>query len=75
MRRRPARPRPRRWLRHRSRQRPLATRGLDVFGIDLSPGMVELARHAYPHLRFDVGALEDLTVADATLGGLLARYS
>lgn len=53
----------------------LGARGLDVFGIDLSPGMVELARRTYPHLRFDVGELENLTVPDATLGGALAWYS
>ncbi len=53
----------------------LAARGLDVFGIDLSPRMVQVARHAHPHLRFDVGALEDLPAPAATLGGLLAWYS
>ncbi|GGK11195.1 methyltransferase [Pilimelia anulata] len=53
----------------------LATRGLDVFGTDLSLGMIEVARRTYPHLRFDVGALEDLPVPDATLGGVLAWYS
>ncbi|GAB7191160.1 class I SAM-dependent methyltransferase [Kineococcus sp. NUM-3379] len=53
----------------------LAARGLDVFGVDLSPGMVELARRTRPHLRFDVGALEELPVPSATLGGLLAWYS
>lgn len=53
----------------------LSARGLDVFGVDLSPVMVELARRTYPHLRFDVGALEDLPVPDTTLGGLLAWYS
>lgn len=53
----------------------LSARGLDVFGVDLSPGMVDLARRTYPHLRFDVGALEDLPVPDTALGGLLAWYS
>ena len=53
----------------------LAARGLDVSGIDLSPRMVEVARRTHPHLRFDVGALEDLPVPDASLGGLLAWYS
>ncbi|PPK98323.1 methyltransferase family protein [Kineococcus xinjiangensis] len=53
----------------------LAARGLDVSGVDLSPGMVDLARRTRPHLRFDVGALEDLPATDATLGGLLAWYS
>lgn len=53
----------------------LAARGLEVFGVDLSPGMVEVARHTHPQLRFDVGALEDLPIPDASLGGLLAWYS
>lgn len=53
----------------------LAARGLDVFGIDLSFRMVEEARRKYPHLRFDIGAIEDLHVPDAALGGLLAWYS
>lgn len=53
----------------------LAARGLEVFGVDLSPGMVEVARRTHPQLRFDVGALEDLPVPDASLGGLLAWYS
>ena len=30
--------------------------GLPVFGIDLSPGMIEVARRTYPGLRFEVGA-------------------
>jgi ubiquinone/menaquinone biosynthesis C-methylase UbiE len=53
----------------------LAARGLEVSGVDLSPGMVDVARCTHPQLRFDVGALEDLPVPDASLGGLLAWYS
>lgn len=53
----------------------LAARGLEVFGVDLSPGMVEVARRIHPQLRFDIGALEDLPVPDASPGGLLAWYS
>jgi SAM-dependent methyltransferase len=49
--------------------------GLDAFGIDLSPGMVEVARRAYPHLRFDVGSTEALELPDNCLGGALAWYS
>ena len=33
----------------------LARLGLDAFGIDLSPGMVEVARRDHPGLRFAVG--------------------
>jgi ubiquinone/menaquinone biosynthesis C-methylase UbiE len=49
--------------------------GLDAFGIDLSPGMVALARRTYPHLRFEVGSMLALDLPDASLGGLLANYS
>ena len=49
--------------------------GLSAFGIDLSPGMVEVARRTYPGLRFDVGALAALDLADAGLGGIVAWYS
>jgi SAM-dependent methyltransferase len=49
--------------------------GLDAFGIDLSPGMVELARRTYRGLRFEVGSMLALDLPDAGLGGLLAYYS
>ncbi len=49
--------------------------GLDVFGVDLSPGMLAVARRAYPDLRFEVGSMLALDVPDRSLGGLLAHYS
>ncbi|MBE1486771.1 class I SAM-dependent methyltransferase [Plantactinospora soyae] len=49
--------------------------GLDVFGIDLSPGMIDHARRTYPALRFEVGSMLALDLPDASLGGLLAYYS
>ncbi|WP_052851081.1 class I SAM-dependent DNA methyltransferase [Streptomyces avicenniae] len=49
--------------------------GLDAFGIDLSPVMIDLARAAYPELRFEVGSMDALDVADDTLEGVLAWYS
>ncbi|MGK5519172.1 class I SAM-dependent DNA methyltransferase [Micromonospora sp. URMC 107] len=49
--------------------------GLDAFGIDLSPRMVEIARRAHPELRFEVGAMPDLELPDAALGGIVAWYS
>jgi SAM-dependent methyltransferase len=49
--------------------------GVDAFGIDLSPVMVDLARHAHPHLRFDVGSITALNQPDVTAGGVLAWYS
>lgn len=53
----------------------LAARGLHVIGIDLSPGMVATAAQTHPGLDFRIGQLEDLPLAAATLGGLLAWYS
>jgi SAM-dependent methyltransferase len=49
--------------------------GVDVFGIDLSPGMLEIARRDHPGLRFDVGSMTTLDVPDAALAGLMAYYS
>jgi ubiquinone/menaquinone biosynthesis C-methylase UbiE len=53
----------------------LAALGLDAFGIDLSPGMITVARRAYPHLRFEVGSLAALDLPDGVLAGALAWYS
>ncbi|MEV7992881.1 class I SAM-dependent methyltransferase [Streptomyces sp. NPDC086077] len=39
--------------------------GVPVFGVDLSPGMVALARRAYPALRFHVGTMTRLDLPDA----------
>ena len=49
--------------------------GLDVAGLDLSPGMVQVARRRYPHLRFEVGSLAALPHPDAGLAGALLWYS
>jgi ubiquinone/menaquinone biosynthesis C-methylase UbiE len=49
--------------------------GVDVFGVDLSPGMVEVARAAHPQLRFQVGSMLSLDLPDASVGGLMAWYS
>ncbi|MBK3574022.1 class I SAM-dependent methyltransferase [Streptomyces sp. MBT65] len=49
--------------------------GVQAFGIDLSPHMVALAREAHPRLRFQVGSMTSLDVADGTLGGIIALYS
>jgi ubiquinone/menaquinone biosynthesis C-methylase UbiE len=48
---------------------------MDVFGIDLSPRMIALARKTYPHLRFDIGTMTDLALGDGAVRGLLAWYS
>ncbi|MGW5261527.1 class I SAM-dependent DNA methyltransferase [Microbispora sp. NPDC004025] len=49
--------------------------GLPVFGIDLSPQMVALARRQHPGLRFDEGSMTALDLPDRTLGGILSMYS
>ena len=53
----------------------LHERGLDAFGIDLSPGMVGVARETYPHLRFEVGSLDHLDLEDGALAGAVVWYS
>jgi SAM-dependent methyltransferase len=45
--------------------------GLDAFGIDLSPGMIAQARREYPGIRFEVGSMTDLELADASVTGVL----
>ncbi|MEU8269392.1 class I SAM-dependent methyltransferase [Sphaerisporangium sp. NPDC049002] len=49
--------------------------GLSVFGIDLSPRMIALARREHPGLRFDEGSMLALDLPDGTLGGIVAWYS
>ncbi|MFE7975259.1 class I SAM-dependent DNA methyltransferase [Streptomyces shenzhenensis] len=49
--------------------------GVPVFGIDVSPRMVALARAAHPGIRFHVGSMTRLDLPDETLGGALALYS
>ena len=49
--------------------------GLDVFGVDLSPVMIDLARKAYPDLRFELGSMDALDIADGALQGVVSWYS
>ncbi|MBK3564447.1 class I SAM-dependent methyltransferase [Streptomyces sp. MBT62] len=49
--------------------------GVPVFGIDLSPRMIELARLAYPDLTFAVGSMTAPAIGDGELGGVLAYFS
>jgi SAM-dependent methyltransferase len=53
----------------------LAKLGLDVFGVDLSPAMIDLAREAYPELRFELGSMDALDIADGALQGVVSWYS
>ena len=49
--------------------------GVDAFGIDLSPEMVAIARRDYPDLRFEVGTMTDLDLADGSVTGVIAFWS
>ncbi|MET7851055.1 methyltransferase domain-containing protein [Streptomyces avermitilis] len=49
--------------------------GVDAFGIDLSPVMIDVARRDHPDLRFEVGSMTDLDLADASVTALLAFWS
>jgi SAM-dependent methyltransferase len=49
--------------------------GVDVFGIDLSPGMLAVARRNLPEVRFETGSMIALDMPDGTLTGLTAYYS
>jgi SAM-dependent methyltransferase len=49
--------------------------GLDAFGVDLSPMMIDVAQRDHPGLRFEVGSMTDLDLADESVAGLLAFWS
>ncbi|MFD0033059.1 class I SAM-dependent DNA methyltransferase [Streptomyces sp. NPDC127172] len=49
--------------------------GVDAFGIDVSPGMVGVARSDHPELRFEVGSMTDLDLANKSIAGALAFWS
>jgi SAM-dependent methyltransferase len=49
--------------------------GLDAVGIDLSPELLAIARREYPGTAFVEGSMTALDLADASLGGVLARWS
>ncbi|MFJ5541764.1 MULTISPECIES: class I SAM-dependent methyltransferase [unclassified Micromonospora] len=53
----------------------LSKLGVDAFGIDLSPKMIDVARRDNPGLRFEVGSMTDLSLGDASVTGLVAFWS
>lgn len=55
--------------------RYLADRGCTVEGVDLSPGMVDMARRDHPDLDFAVASLTDLPFPDDTFAGVMVWYS
>jgi SAM-dependent methyltransferase len=53
----------------------LADLGADVIGIDLSPGMIDVARERHPELAFEVGSLLALPLEDGQLAAAVCAYS
>lgn len=52
----------------------LATMGVEAIGIDLSPGMIELARARSSDARFEVGSIHDLPLSAGSLDGVACMY-
>ena len=48
---------------------------VNLFGLDLSPRMVEQARQLNPDITFQVGNMMNLDLRDASLGGIVAFYA
>ncbi len=55
--------------------RYLHEQGVTVLGLDLSPGMVEVAAGLHPGLDFRVGDMTRLDLPDASLAGVVSFYS
>lgn len=53
----------------------LAGRGLRVVGIDLSPGMIGVARRDRPDLDFRVGSMTTLDLPDGSVAGIVSWWS
>jgi ubiquinone/menaquinone biosynthesis C-methylase UbiE len=53
----------------------LAARGLSPRGVDLSPGMIRVARRDHPGFAFDVADLRGLPFEDASMAGVVCWYS
>jgi SAM-dependent methyltransferase len=49
--------------------------GVDAFGLDLSPAMIDIARRDHPGLRFEVDSMTDLQLGDESVSALLAFWS
>lgn len=55
--------------------RYLHDRGLTIVGIDRSPEMIRIAERHHPGVRFAVGDMLALDLADGSLAGLVAFYA
>jgi ubiquinone/menaquinone biosynthesis C-methylase UbiE len=49
--------------------------GVDITGVDLSPGMLDVARRSCPDVEFEVASMLALPHADAAFAGVVAWYS
>src|SRR5215475_9505659 len=49
--------------------------GTTIFGLDLSPRMIEQARRLNPDISFREGDMTALDIPDATLAGIVAFYA
>ncbi|WP_040495312.1 class I SAM-dependent methyltransferase [Ilumatobacter nonamiensis] len=49
--------------------------GVPAVGYDIAPEMIATARHTFPDSTFHVGDLAALDIADASLAGIVSRYS
>lgn len=53
----------------------LAAKGLSPRGVDLSPGMIHVARRDYPDFGFDLADLRELPFDDDSMAGVVCWYS
>ena len=55
--------------------RYLRGQGIEVCGVDLSPGMIATARRLNPGVRFEQGDMQALPIADNSWAGIAAFYA
>src|SRR5271155_8490 len=53
----------------------MAERGLDVVGVDVSQAILAVARTAHPHISFEEGQLDALSIETGVLAGAVCWYS
>jgi ubiquinone/menaquinone biosynthesis C-methylase UbiE len=53
----------------------MAEQGVDVVGVDVSQGMLAVARRAHPHIEFVAGQIDALPIETGTLAGAVSWYS
>lgn len=53
----------------------LAELGLDIFGVDSSASLLDIAREAYPDIRFETGQLASLPAETASLRAVVSKHS